>query len=155
MEQLHSIQANMELTISMLVDTPRKLQAKKEAERLLNEDIIRLSQIELYGQNGEKYKLFVKNILHMNWFHVKPQEYSQVFRVYGRMELQLSAFEGECGVDGLPIYQELSFPESRIDSKSVLSIPTLKGRISVRIDGHLINWIVDENANNLSVPAEG
>jgi hypothetical protein len=155
MNQLHSIHAHMELTISMLVDAPRKLQAKKEAERLLNEDIIRLSQLDLLGQNGEKYKLFVKNVEHMNWFSVKPLEYSQVFRVYGRMDLQLSAFEGECGPDGLPLYQELHFPESRIDSKSVLSIPTLKSRISVRIDGHMIRWLADQKAIGFTVPAEG
>lgn len=137
--------ALMELYLSIPVTCLRKSQALSAADKELNERNARLSFVQLHDTDGASYGFQVRNVKDVQWLHAVPSDYSRMFRAFGRLELLLSGLGGDDWTGDHPVYRELSFPPSRLSSKSVLSIPTLSHPVHARIERHLIKWIPAES----------
>lgn len=135
--------ANLEMWISLPVEASKKSEAKDLAAYKLNVRNIQLAQLSLVDQVGVKRIFQVCEVKYVEWLQVEDAEYSHHYRVNGRMEVTLA----ECPdtLEGSYEIGELKLPQSAIQPKPILIIPTTKEPLVLQVRRQLLKWVPVRN----------
>ncbi|WNQ10397.1 hypothetical protein MJA45_22665 [Paenibacillus aurantius] len=145
--------ASLELLVSMLVEAQHKIHAKDLAEFKLNSRTIQWNIVELVDRERIRHSFHVDEVKHLEWFHVEPAEYSQRYRVGGRMELSLSRLPGDDMVVEPWAGGELLLPRSILNTRPVLTIPTSREHVLIQVRRQLLKWVPERSRDILPVSA--
>jgi hypothetical protein len=83
-------QATFQANVSYLIDAKTKKQALEKAANELNTAITHLDQITLENEIGQSKDFSVLEVEGMEWLDVENAEYSNQYRVFGRIRLSIS-----------------------------------------------------------------
>jgi hypothetical protein len=143
-------QATFQANVTYLVGAKTKKQALEKAANELNTASAHLDQIILENEIGLSKHFTVLQVEEMNWFDVENTEYSNQYRVHGRIRLSISELKQ---IDYyINDFEHFSYqiPPTLISDKPVLVISEGLRHIFLTVSQQVMEWNTKEEPMPLS-----
>jgi hypothetical protein len=143
-------QATFHANVSYLIGARTKKQALEKAANECNTASTHLDQITLENEIGQSKDFSVLQVEGMEWFDVENAEYSNQYRVYGRIRLSISELRQTDYYINDFEHHSYKIPPTLIGEKPVLVISEGLRHIFLTVSQQVVEWNSIEESMPLS-----
>jgi hypothetical protein len=131
--RVHQSEVIFKAILSQLVIAKTKKQALETAASELNKSNLRMERITLENGRGETKEFKVSQVEMMDWYDVQHTEFSNRFKVYGRIGLSISPVNASEVDPSDSDISEYQLPSSFTLDFPIITLPVGRGNVFLMV----------------------